>query len=95
LLLQESDITCKRNAFVTLTSIAQPAAVAYLLNASETVDSMDELMQMAVIELIRLDAKGDSPNRVSGWSVGYASSPLTVRQLGKVDQDCFQSPHLF
>jgi len=44
--------------------------VQYLLNASETIDSMDELMQMAVIDLIRADAKLESPNRVSqdaGW----------------------------
>lgn len=62
-LAAESDITCKRNAFVTLINIAQPAAVEYLLNNAEAIDSMDELMQMAVIELIRLDAKGESPNR--------------------------------
>jgi hypothetical protein len=62
---QESDITCKRNAFVALSSVSHDSAVQYLLNSSESIDSMDELMQMAVIELIRADAKGDSPNRVS------------------------------
>ncbi|KAG7558210.1 hypothetical protein FFLO_02863 [Filobasidium floriforme] len=62
-LAAESDITCKRNAFVALSSVSHDSAVQYLLNSSESIDSMDELMQMAVIELIRADAKGDSPNR--------------------------------
>lgn len=62
-LAAESDITCKRNAFVALCSIDHAAGVNYLLNMSESVDSLDELMQMAVIELIRSDAKSDSSNR--------------------------------
>jgi hypothetical protein len=65
LILQESDITCKRNAFVALCNVSHASAVQYLLNASESIDSMDELMQMAVIDLIRADAKLESPNRVS------------------------------
>lgn len=33
---------------------------------ADSIDSLDELMQMAVIDLIRVDAKNEGPNRVSG-----------------------------
>ena len=53
---------------------------------------MDELMQMAVIELIRADAKGDSPNRVSTRAsvdgrVRFVDS-VSVRLVGKMDPIC-------
>jgi coatomer subunit beta len=62
---QESDSTCKRNAFVTLCSISQPTAVRYLLNNFDQISGMDELMQMAVIELVRKEAKTEGGHRVS------------------------------
>jgi vesicle coat complex subunit len=65
LCLQESDATCRRNAFVTLCNIAQPIAVRYLLSVLDGLSGMDELMQMAVIELVRMEAKGEGSNRVS------------------------------
>ncbi|PKI85381.1 Sec26p [Malassezia vespertilionis] len=60
-LASESDSTSKRNAFVALVQIDPARAVAYLNNAMGQVSSFDELMQMAVIELIRKDAKHDNP----------------------------------
>ncbi|KAJ9107198.1 hypothetical protein QFC19_002858 [Naganishia cerealis] len=62
-LAAESDATCKRNAFVTLCNIAQPIAVRYLLSVLDSLEGMDELMQMAVIELVRLEAKTEGANR--------------------------------
>jgi len=61
--------------------------VQYLLNASETIDSMDELMQMAVIDLIRADAKLESPNRVSQNRVVAVLRALLIQPplIGKVD----------
>jgi coatomer subunit beta len=62
--MQESDSTCKRNAFVSLCNISQPTAVRYLLNNFDQISGMDELMQMAVIELVRKEAKTEGGHRV-------------------------------
>ncbi|OCF62183.1 coatomer beta subunit [Kwoniella mangroviensis CBS 10435] len=62
-LAAESDSTCKRNAFVTLCNISQPTAVRYLLNNFDQISGMDELMQMAVIELVRKEAKTEGGHR--------------------------------
>lgn len=63
-LAAESDSTCKRNAFVTLCNISQPTAVRYLLANFDQIPGMDELMQMAVIELVRKEAKTEGGHRV-------------------------------
>ncbi|KAK1923557.1 ER to Golgi transport-related protein [Papiliotrema laurentii] len=62
-LAAESDSTCKRNAFVSLCNISQPTAVRYLLNNFDQIGGMDELMQMAAIELIRKEAKTEGGHR--------------------------------
>ncbi|KAI9638983.1 ER to Golgi transport-related protein [Dioszegia hungarica] len=62
-LAAESDMTCKRNAFVTLCNISQPTAVRYLLSNFDSIGGMDELMQMAVIELVRKEAKTEGGHR--------------------------------
>ncbi|TXT13330.1 hypothetical protein VHUM_00697 [Vanrija humicola] len=62
-LAAESDSTCKRNAFVALCSISQPTAVRYLLSVADQLSTMDELMQMAVIELIRKEARTEGGHR--------------------------------
>lgn len=64
-LAAESDSTCKRNAFVTLCNISQSTAVRYLLSNFDAISGMDELMQMAVIELVRKEAKTEGGHRVS------------------------------
>jgi coatomer subunit beta len=65
-LAAESDATCKRNAFVSLCTIAQPRAVEYLLSILDTVPSLDELFQLAIIDLVRREARtspSDGPHR--------------------------------
>lgn len=62
-LAAESDSTCKRNAFTALCHISQPTAVRYLLSQADQVSGMDEIMQMAVIELIRKDARGEGGHK--------------------------------
>ncbi|KAG8905311.1 coatomer subunit beta, partial [Tulasnella sp. 417] len=62
-LAAESDMTCKRNAFVFLANCSMPRAVEYLLSVYEQIPSLDELMQLAFIELIRKDCLGETPNR--------------------------------
>ncbi|ORZ22436.1 adaptin N terminal region-domain-containing protein [Absidia repens] len=62
-LISEADSTCRRNAFVVLCSIDQPLAVDFLVQSFALVPSYDELLQLAVIELIRKDSKANSANK--------------------------------
>ncbi|KDQ15645.1 hypothetical protein BOTBODRAFT_31532 [Botryobasidium botryosum FD-172 SS1] len=63
-LVAESDVTCKRNAFLFLANCNPAKAVDYLVSLYDQIASLDELIQMAAIELIRKDcATGDSPHR--------------------------------
>ena len=59
----EADATCKRNAFLALLHMAPERAVAFLESMIDQITLYDELMQMAIIELIRKDAKGECPRR--------------------------------
>jgi coatomer subunit beta len=42
-----------------------PKAVEYVLSVYDSIQSLDEALQMSIIEVIRLDCKSDSANRVS------------------------------
>ena len=52
----ESDSTCKRNAFAALAAISHQKALDYLNSVIDSITSLDELMQLALIEFIRKDA---------------------------------------
>lgn len=67
-LAAESDTTCKRNAFVFLSSCARQRAVDYVLNILDQISGFDELMQLAIIEFIRKDASEDTALRVSAMN---------------------------
>lgn len=58
-------MTCRRNAFVVLCNIDHELAVQYLLQVIDSVTSFDELLQLAVVELIRTDSKTSSANKVN------------------------------
>lgn len=63
-LAAETDAVCRRNAFITLVHIAPQRAIDYFLSVYEGVGALDELMQLAVIELVRTDlkdSKGEAP----------------------------------
>ncbi|CAK5279339.1 unnamed protein product [Mycena citricolor] len=62
-LAAESDSTCKRNAFVFLASCSLPKAVEYVLSIYDSIPSLDESLQMSIIDVIRQDCKNDSGNR--------------------------------
>ncbi|KAK0566272.1 coatomer subunit beta [Tilletia horrida] len=62
-LAAESDATCRRNAFVLLCDVAPEKAVEYLMGVYDQITTMDELMQLAVIEFIRKDCTPESPNK--------------------------------
>lgn len=63
-LAAESDSSCKRNAFVFLAHCSMPKAVEYILSIYDSIGSLDEALQMSIIEVIRLDCKSDTSNRV-------------------------------
>jgi coatomer subunit beta len=63
-LAAESDSTCKRNAFVFLANCAMDRAVRYVLQVYEQIPTLDEQLQMSIIEVIRLDCRNDSTHKV-------------------------------
>ncbi|KAF8640580.1 hypothetical protein AX17_000242 [Amanita inopinata Kibby_2008] len=62
-LIAETDSTCKRNAFVFLSHCSMNKAVEYIQSIYDTISSLDEALQMSIIEVIRLDCKDDSSHR--------------------------------
>lgn len=65
-LVQESDAICRRNAFLMLCQADQQKALEYLTRVFAQMTSLDELMQLAVIELIKKDAKTNLAAKVEG-----------------------------
>ncbi|MCJ1311496.1 coatomer subunit beta [Agyrium rufum] len=59
----ESDATCKRNAFATLTLINHQKALEYLSGAFDGIPNADELLQLVELEFIRKDAVQNSQNK--------------------------------
>ena len=53
LLASEQDASARRNAFLMLCACAQERAVAYLLSNADCVAEWPDLLQMAVLDLIR------------------------------------------
>lgn len=82
----ESDSTCKRNAFVFLTNMAMPKAVEYVLQVYDQIPGFDEMLQMAVVDLIRKDCLNDTPHRVCSFV--NCILPLIFRLM-------FSSPDIF
>ncbi|KAK6510380.1 coatomer subunit beta [Arthrobotrys conoides] len=62
-LQNESDHTCKRNAFAALAAISHQKALEYFNTIVDNIGSLDELMQQAIIEFIRKDAVVNTQNR--------------------------------
>ena len=48
-----------------LAHCAMPKAVEWILSVYEQISGLDELLQMSIIEVIRLDCKNESAHRVS------------------------------
>jgi len=57
-------MSCKRNALVTLANISLPLAAEYLNSVWSQIDSFDEAMQLAVIEIIMKDCRNPTANKV-------------------------------
>ncbi|KAG4305420.1 hypothetical protein PORY_000976 [Pneumocystis oryctolagi] len=67
----ETDQTCKRNAFVSLSAMDHEMTAKYLSQQLNTVTSMDELMQLAVIEFINKDSSLNPNNKVQHLPLIY------------------------
>lgn len=62
---QEGDMACKRNAFIILYAMEQTLAIQYLISVFDQVQSFDEHLQLAIVELIRKDCRGNHAEKVS------------------------------
>lgn len=62
-LQNESDPTCKRNAFAALASINHDQALQYLSTVFESIPNSEELLQLVELEFIRRDAVQNSQNK--------------------------------
>ncbi len=60
---EESDATCKRNAFAALSSISHDKALQYLSSVFDGIPNADELLQLVELEFIRKDAVTNSQNK--------------------------------
>ncbi|KAJ3092871.1 coatomer subunit beta [Quaeritorhiza haematococci] len=59
----EQDQNCKRNAFMMLMNTKPQLAVEYLNSVWNQIPNFDELMQLAVIELIRKDCRNSGADK--------------------------------
>ncbi|KAJ3020287.1 coatomer subunit beta [Thoreauomyces humboldtii] len=62
-IMSEADQNCKRNAFIMLMSTNQALAVQYLNTVFDQIPAFDELLQLAVIELIRKDCQSATADK--------------------------------
>ncbi|KAK7567878.1 adaptin N terminal region-domain-containing protein [Phyllosticta citricarpa] len=60
---EESDHTCKRNAFAALASISHDKALEYLGGVFDGIPNADELLQLAELEFIRKDSVTNPQNK--------------------------------
>ncbi|KAI1260589.1 Coatomer, beta subunit [Xylariaceae sp. FL1019] len=59
----ENDATCKRNAFVALSSIDHDKALTYLSTVFDGIPNAEELLQLVELEFIRKDAIQNQQNK--------------------------------
>ena len=84
-LIAETDSTCKRDAFVFLVHCSMQKAVEYVLSIYDSIPSLEEALQMSIVEVIRLDCKSDSAHRVRGTSLSLLRPYLSAFNAGTLD----------
>lgn len=62
-LINETDPTCKRNAFISLSNLNRNAALRYIQENVASLSTMDPLLQLAIIEFIRKDKASELRSR--------------------------------
>lgn len=79
---EESDITCKRNAFAALSIIDHSKALEYLNAVFDGIPNVDELLQLVFLEFIRKDAATNAQNKARYLRLIFdlleASAPTVV-----------------
>ncbi|GJN06333.1 hypothetical protein PR202_ga24053 [Eleusine coracana subsp. coracana] len=86
LLASEQDASARRNAFLMLCSCAQERAVAYLLSNADRVTEWPDVLQMAVVDLIRKVCR--SANRANKGKYITIISSLLSSSSTAVVYDC-------
>ena len=76
----EQDLSTKRNAFLMLCNHAQDRAVHYLLSQVDNVAHWGDILQMAVLELIRKVCKDSCNPDKEDASVAYSMSAMCLTQ---------------
>ncbi|KNE68529.1 hypothetical protein AMAG_12700 [Allomyces macrogynus ATCC 38327] len=72
LLTKETDMACRRNAFVMLQNTAPDLAIQYLASVAAQIPTFDEHVQLAVIELVRKEARANADERLKYLKLLYA-----------------------
>jgi len=78
-------MACKRNAFVMLCNSAPELAVEYLESVINQVPNFDELLQMAVVDLIRKDCKNNAANKVQQQLI--LETPVMIKITKPISND--------
>lgn len=60
-----------------------PKAVEYILQHFDQIPNMDELLQMSIIEVIKLDCKNDTVHRVRSQKIPVMR-PLTLQTTAAI-----------
>lgn len=79
-LAEESDHTCKRNAFAALVSISHDKALEYLGGVFDGIPNADELLQLAELEFIRKDSVANPQNKVRQFVSASQNHGANCRQ---------------
>ncbi|KAI9711940.1 MAG: coatomer subunit beta [Chrysothrix sp. TS-e1954] len=78
----ESDHTCKRNAFIALQAVSHDRALAYLSRVFDGIPNANELLQLGELEFIRKDAVQNAQNKARYLRLIFdlleASAPTVV-----------------
>ncbi|KAJ3360838.1 coatomer subunit beta [Allomyces javanicus] len=72
LLTKETDMACRRNAFVMLQNTSPDLAIQYLASVAAQIPTFDEHVQLAVIELVRKEARANAAERLKYLKLLYA-----------------------
>jgi len=93
--LQEQDMSCRRNAFIMLYNCDQQRAVEYLGNVIDQVGGFPESLQLVIIELIRKVCRTTPSERVRGPDTrhwlhhAHVPSLTTMHALPGTERLCF------
>eukprot|EP00397_Hematodinium_sp_SG-2012_P002217 GEMP01002223.1.p1 GENE.GEMP01002223.1~~GEMP01002223.1.p1 ORF type:complete len:987 (+),score=213.77 GEMP01002223.1:112-3072(+) len=89
LLLVEGDISTKRNAFLMLMNCDVERAIQFCISIADSISTMGDLFQLAVLELIRKGVRASPKHKVPLLKILYHLAPST--NAISVTYDCASS----